>query len=703
MDELLVKVRRVFVAHKDSKTMNNACRSIVVAMFILGLFQLPLQPVMTHAMPSTETPRVTFKRGSTNNASVTSLALADVNGDSRKDFILGAAYAPTSNPRYRTSVVFNTPNMPQVVDIDNLGSLGYEIIYPSQSNENIVGMSVVNAGDMNGDGREDILLYSLNQEISAQFANLLWGKADVAQIDVTNLASSQGVRFDATNPTNPLYLRAAMVGDMNGDGYPELAFGDFAWAEGNDNSRGKVRVIFGRSTWPASLNLDTLSQDNNGFDIIGNDTSLTGYSVAAAGDVNGDGLADMVLTVPADVRAGAPGQPEGASAAYAVFGSHNLGNVDLSSLGSQGFRMHSHFLIQHGANLSAVGDVNGDGRGDVAVSSDGTRVDSGMRESGRVWIMYGKSDVNEVDLDNLGAAGTMTVSATANEGFAANIATNSSSLLIGEQNVNGSNNVPYGGRIYGLPRSSLTASHIAPNIGVGYVIEGASPYINLGGVMANGDAGGEILASVGASSMTYMAAVLPARDAKVALPNEEVSLPIITSSINPVPNQAGWNNSNVTVTWSVEDALSTQGCSPTFVNNNTPLQGIEVTCSASNNAGSTSKAVTVKLDKTLPTTTNPAMSGIITLPFGLGSYLLGSTTNISANVADVLSGVTAAEYYFDNDPGQGNGTSLTITNSTATAMNVNVAGMHGQHTLYIRSRDVAGNWSPLATVEFRRL
>jgi hypothetical protein len=137
------------------------------------------------------------------------------------------------------------------------------------------------------------VLYSINWSLnypSPQHADLLWGKDDTSTVDLATLTPEQGVRFAATNPTNPVYLEAAMVGDVNGDGYRDLAFGDFAWAAGNDNQRGKVRVVVGRASWPATINLDTLSSDLNGFEIVGKNFSETGWAVAAAGDVNGDGV-----------------------------------------------------------------------------------------------------------------------------------------------------------------------------------------------------------------------------------------------------------------------------------------------------------------------------------------------------------------------------------------------------------------------------
>src|SRR4051794_36169745 len=88
-----------------------------------------------------------------------------------------------------------------------------------------------------------------------------------------------------------------------------------------------------------------------------------GYAVAGAGDVNGDGRADVVIG--ADLA-----DPGGASsgAAYVVFGPIDAGSVDLGALGQGGFRIDGAAAgDQAGGAVAGAGDVNGDGRDDVIV------------------------------------------------------------------------------------------------------------------------------------------------------------------------------------------------------------------------------------------------------------------------------------------------------------------------------------------------
>ena len=109
--------------------------------------------------------------------------------------------------------------------------------------------------------------------------------------------------------------------------------------------------------------------------------------------------------------------------------------------------------------------------------------------------------------------------------------------------------------------------------------------------------------------------------------------PVITPIVSPEPNAAGWNNSDVTVTWSVEDPdsaiTSTDNCDEKIISSETA--GIDVTCSATSAGGTSSQSVTVKLDKTVPTVTSSDDGA---------KYILGQqVTPAIPNCQDNLSGV----------------------------------------------------------------
>lgn len=171
---------------------------------------------------------------------------------------------------------------------------------------------------------------------------------------------------DSTGSTaDVLGLTLAGAGDVNGDGIDDLLIG----SQGSS-----AHVVFGTANFVADSIVD-VSFREQGFNI----TSGGNISpqVAGAGDVNGDGLKDLLIG--------------GVSGAYVVFGKKNSLSVDLVdvSSGIGGF-----FIVGEVGEVSAVGDVNADGFDDVIFASP---------ETG--YVVFGKADTNVVQLDNLGGRG----------------------------------------------------------------------------------------------------------------------------------------------------------------------------------------------------------------------------------------------------------------------------------------------------------
>ena len=92
--------------------------------------------------------------------------------------------------------------------------------------------------------------------------------------------------------------------------------------------------------------------------------------------------------------------PDDAGAAYVVFGKADQGNVDLASLGSDGFRMNGESTLARVAGPVTSGDFTGDGKADVAVSAIGAK-----DAAGTTYVVRGKTSTDAVNLGALGADG----------------------------------------------------------------------------------------------------------------------------------------------------------------------------------------------------------------------------------------------------------------------------------------------------------
>lgn len=172
--------------------------------------------------------------------------------------------------------------------------------------------------------------------------------------------------------------------------------------------------------------------------------------------------------------------------------------------------------------------------------------------------------------------------------------------------------------------------------------------------------------------------------------------PTISASKSPAPNANGWNNTDVTVNYTCNDAQSgIASCSPPLT---LSTDGVNqsATGTAVDNAGNSSSTTVsgINIDKTAPTATGGAINGWLVIHW--------ANPTVTANVSDNLSGVVSGEYYIDTDPGQGNGKPMTYDAGTGKikASPVISSGSQGYHTIYMRSKDAAGNWSTTTSVQY---
>lgn len=167
----------------------------------------------------------------------------------------------------------------------------------------------------------------------------------------------------------------------------------------------------------------------------------------------------------------------------------------------------------------------------------------------------------------------------------------------------------------------------------------------------------------------------------------DTTVPDITIVPSIEANEYGWHNTPFTVTWIVSDPgspISSQtGCDPVTIDENT--EGTILTCLAISEGGGRSAPITINYDETNPTIDSATLAED-TVDFG-------NHTTISTVAADSLSGLAAGEYYVGTDPGEGNGVHLGISEEGVVNGDIGAELPGGTHTVYVRVRDKAGNWS----------
>jgi hypothetical protein len=215
-------------------------------------------------------------------------------------------------------------------------------------------------------------------------------------VDLLTQANVQIVGAEPAGISDPLPDEAggavAPAGDMNHDGYADVIVG----AKGANNiaaNFGAAYVVFGSPSGDVSL----FNPGSRGFRILGESSAdFAGASVAGGRDVNGDGIADVVVgATNADGSAGFSG------AAYVVFGKADNNPVNLASLGTGGFKLNGAAAQDiAGFSVGMVPDMNGDGRAEIVVGAPATSTDAGS-----AYVVFGKTSSTAVDLGTLAGSG----------------------------------------------------------------------------------------------------------------------------------------------------------------------------------------------------------------------------------------------------------------------------------------------------------
>ena len=270
------------------------------------------------------------------------------------------------------------------------GTTGFRLDGVSSSDNS--GESVSSAGDVNGDGFDDLIVGAPAGDDNGSNAGesyVVFGKSSgfSSAIDLSSLDGTTGFRLNGVSNYDDSGESVSSAGDVNGDGFDDLIVGA---PDGDDNGSdaGESYVVFGKSSgFSSAIDLSSLD-GTTGFKLNGIDSDdHAGSSVSSAGDVNGDGFEDVII--------GAGNSSYSTNESFVVFGKSGgfSSAIDLSGLnGTTGFRLDGiDNYDESGKFVSSAGDVNGDGFDDLIIGAhDASGSGSGSySEEGESYVVFG--------------------------------------------------------------------------------------------------------------------------------------------------------------------------------------------------------------------------------------------------------------------------------------------------------------------------
>ena len=262
----------------------------------------------------------------------------DVNGDGYSDVVIGA-YGNNSYTGKAYLFLGSLSGLETSASWNTVGEVAGDRL----------GWSVATAGDVNGDGFADLVVGAIGHTVFT-------GKAYLYMGEVSGLAPNPSWTISGEFTDDRFGRSVATAGDVNGDGYSDVVVG------GHDKAAmytGGTSGLSVAASWSA-----TSESTNDRF----------GYSVATAGDVNGDGYSDVVV--------GAYGRTSFTGKAYLY-----MGGADDLALNASWTATAEGVADDFGISVTTAGDVNGDGYSDVIVGAE--RSDENGIDSGKAYLYLG--------------------------------------------------------------------------------------------------------------------------------------------------------------------------------------------------------------------------------------------------------------------------------------------------------------------------
>ena len=367
-------------------------RSFVVAVVALAVvmsgYRAHAQPgwVLSHQKISDTEGGFTGELDDSDLFGISAASLGDLDGDGVGDLAVGAAFDDDGgNGRGVVWVLFlntdGTVKSHQKISDTEGGFTGL------LDDGDLFGSSVASLGDLDGDGVGDLAAGARWDDDGGFNRGAVWVlflDPDGTVNGHQKISDTDGGFTGVLDDFDLFGLSVTSLGDLDGDGVADLAVGAFLDDDGGLD-RGAVWILFLNNNGTVKSH-QKISDTEGGFTGVLDDSALFGFSVTSLGDLNGDGLGDVVVGAPGDDDGGG-----GHGAVWVLFLNPD-GTVKSHQKISDtegGFTGTLDDVDGFGISVASLGDHDGDGVGEVAVGADGDDDGGGnFANRGAVWILF---------------------------------------------------------------------------------------------------------------------------------------------------------------------------------------------------------------------------------------------------------------------------------------------------------------------------
>ena len=325
----------------------------------------------------------------------------------------GSHDAPTSYILFgRNTEASDIADFPAEIDLEDNSDVRIIPVKGDITRNDASGIDGAPIGDLNGDEIDDFIVGAYkdneNGDRSGAAHVVFGGNLPTNELVLTDLNGSNGFTIYGANAQDKLGNAVADIGDFNGDGFLDIAASAYHASNNGREGSGSVYIIFGKGVGPyqASYEISQFNQVGStylqGVRIDGAQGKIEenpeteeieevrgdhlGLSVSSAGDFNGDGYSDVVVSAFFSNKF------------YLIFGGDRGGNplpktIDLAEdsndrwIKFDGASTHSFWF---GNKIGDVGDINDDGLTDIII---GSSTDDN-------YVIYGQADGIDVSLEN---------------------------------------------------------------------------------------------------------------------------------------------------------------------------------------------------------------------------------------------------------------------------------------------------------------